>query len=249
MGKIACEYNWHDTGRQVFYDKSTFETIHANYPIYFYDDFLGADLVIPAFGSDESGCKWVYKDVSAVGSPTCAKTADGVNGFVACALDAQAEVQAIEANFDDQLIFSLAQGVIFEARVSCTTLPTGAAARGIFGLGGAWVQGGANIRVGFEILTGGTINAECDDNVTDTSADTGITAVAGTYNIFRIDCTDQTDIKFYIDGARVCASTTFNSAASAPNSKMQPTFGMVKTADAATGTLSCDYIKIWQNRS
>jgi len=247
--RTACSYNWHKTGKQVFWDKATYETLHANFPIYFYDDFLGADLVIPAFGSDESGCKWVYKDVSLAGSPSCAKAADTVNGFVSCALDAQIEVQTIQLNMDDQLAFSIAQGLIFEARVSCTTLPTASAARAIFGVGGAWVDVGPNVRVGFEILTAGVINAECDDNVTDTSANTGVTAVASTYNIYRIDCTSQTNIKFFINGARVCRSTTFNNAAAAADSKVQPYFGMVKTANAATGTLPVDYVKIWCNRS
>ena len=249
MSKTACEYNWHETGKQVFYDNSTFETLLAQYPISFYDDFLGADLVIPAFGSDESGCKWVYKDISAVGAPTCAVLTDTVNGIVECALDNQNEVQTVEVNMDDQLAFSIAQGLIFEARITCSVLPAASAARGVFGMGGAWVAEGANHRVAFEILTGGTIQAECDDAATDTSADTGITAVAGTYNIFRIDCTTQTDIKFFIDGVRVCSSTTFNSVSSTANSKMQPYFGMTKTANAALGTLLCDDIRIFQNRS
>jgi len=249
MARTACKYNWQGTGKQVFYDNSTFETLHAQFPIYFYDDFLGADLVIPAFGSDESGCKWVYKDVSAAGSPTCAVKADTVNGVVELDLDNQAEIQTVELNFDDQLVFSWAQGLIFEARVTMSVLPTGAAARGVFGVGSAHVTGGNAHRMGFEILTAGTINAEEDDAVTDTSADTGITAVASTYNIFRIDATTKTNVKFYIDGVRVCASTTFNNASSTANSKCQPYFGVVKTADAAQATMLVDYVKIWQNRS
>ncbi len=247
--RTSCKYNWHETGKQVFYDNSTFETLKAMFPIEFYDDFMGGDLAIPAFGADESGCKWVYKDISAAGAPTVAKKADTVNGVIELDLDNTVEVQTVEMNFDDQLIFSIAQGLIFEARITMSVIPSGAAARGVFGVGGAWVAEGANHRVAFEILTAGTINAEEDDAVTDTSADTGITAVAGAYNIFRIDCTTQSDIKFFIDGTRVCASTTFNSASSVANSKMQPYFGCTKTANAAQATMLCDYIKIWQNRS
>ena len=249
MSKTKCAYNWHETGKQVFYDSSTFETLLAQYPISFSDDFLGADLVIPAFGSDESGCKWVYKDISAVGAPTCAILADTVNGIIECALDNQNEVQTVEVNMDDQLVFSIAQGLIFEARITCSVLPAASAARGVFGMGGAWVAEGANHRVAFEILTGGTIQAECDDAATDTSADTGITAVAGTYNIFRIDCTTQTDIKFFIDGVRVAGSTTFANAASAANSKCQPHVGLYKASGAGLGVLSVDYVKVWMNRS
>ena len=245
----SCKYNWHETGKQVFYDNSSYETLLAQYPIQFYDDFLGPDVVIPAFGSDESGCKWVAKDISAAGSPTCAKLANAVNGVIELDLDATVEVQTIEMDFDDQLVFSIAQGLIFEARIAMSVLPTGAAARGIFGMGGAWVAEGAAHRVGFEILTGGTINAEEDDAATDTPADTLVTAVASTYNIFRIDCTTQTDIKFYIDGVRVCGSTTFASVSAGANLKMQPYFGCTKTSDAAQATMLVDYIKIFQNRS
>ena len=245
----SCKYNWHETGKQVFYDSSTFETIEAQYPISFYDDFLGADVTIPVFGSDESGCKWVVKDISAAGTPTCAKLANEVNGVIELDLDATVEVQTIEMDFDDQLVFSIAQGLIFEARISMSVLPTASAARGIFGMGGAWVAEGAAHRVGFEILTAGVINAEEDDAVTDTPGSTGVTAVAGTYNIFRIDCTTQTDIKFFIDGVRVAASTTFNNASAAGNLKMQPYFGCTKTSNAAQATMVVDYIKIFQNRS
>lgn len=246
---IKCRYNWHDTGKQVFYDSVTYETLHASYPIHFYDDFLGPDTVIPAFGSDESGCKWVYKDISAAGSPTVAKGADVVNGVINIDLDNTNEVQTVEVNMDDQLSFSIAQGLIFEARLTMSVLPDAASARGVVGMGGGWVAEGANHRVAFELLNGATCNAECDDAVTDTSAVTGVTLVAGTYNIFRIDCTTQSDIKFFIDGARVAGSTTFNSASSAANSKMQPYFGCTKTAAASQATMVCDYIKIWQNRS
>jgi len=82
-----------------------------------------------------------------------------------------------------------------------------------------------------------------------TSADTLVTAVASTYHIFRIDCTSQSDIKFFIDGERVCASTTFNNAASGANLKVQPYFGVVKTSATSQATMLVDYVKIWQNRS
>ena len=152
-------------------------------------------------------------------------------------------------NWDDQLVFSIAQGMIFEARITMSVLPDAATARGIFGMGGAWVAEGAAHRVGFEILTAGVINAEIDDAATDTPGSTGVTAVAGTYNIFRIDCTTQTDIKFFINGARVAGTTTFANAASAANSKSQPHLGLYKASGAGLGVLSIDYVKIFQNRS
>jgi len=247
MSKTRSAYNWHETGRQAFYDGSSFETLLAQYPICFYDDFIGADVVIPASGSDESGCKWTSKIVGAA-PPTVAKTADGVNGLVACSLTSASQKQDAALHMNDELMFSIAQAAIFEARLSLTTLPTlnGVAS---WGLWGAWADGGSAYRVGFEVPAGGAVACESDDNATDTSAAAGVTMVAGTYYIFRIDCTTQTDIKFYINGARVAGSTTFANAASAANSKAQPHLGLYKASGAGLGVLSVDYVKIWQNRS
>ena len=245
--KTACKYNWKGSGRQVFYDNSTFETLHAMYPVSFEDDFLGADVVIPASGSEESGCAWTKKIVGAA-PPTVAKTANGVNGFVLCSLTVDDQKQDAAIHWDDQVSLSIAQGAIFEARLSLTTLPTLDAVVS-FGLWGAWADGGSLYRVGFEVPAGGIVTCESDDNATDTAAASTVTLVAGTYNIFRIDCTTQTGIKFYIDGVRVCSTTTFANAASAANSKCQPHLGLYKASGAGLGVLSVDYVKVWQNRS
>ena len=93
-----------------------------------------------------------------------------------------------------------------------------------------------------------TANPELQVQQTGAAATT-TTLVAGTYYIFRIDCTTQSNIKFYINGTRVAASTTFNNAASAANSKCQPHFGLYKASGAGLGVLSVDYVKIWSERS
>lgn len=242
-----CKYNWRETGKQAFYDGATFETFVGMFPVVFYDDFIGADVVIPASGAPESGTKWTKKIVGAA-PPTVAKTADGVNGLVDCSLTAASQKQDAAIHMNDELMVSIAQGAIFETRLALSTLPTlnGVAS---FGLWGAWADGGSAYRVGFEVPAGGLVAAESDDNATDTSASTGVTLVAGEYHIFRIDCTDQADIKFYIDGERVAGGTTFVNAASAANSKSQPHIGMYKASGAGLGVISLDYVKIWQNRS
>ena len=246
MGRTSCEYSWHETGKQVFWDSSTFETLWAQYPIYFYDDFLGPDTAFPLAGSDESGCKWVYQGVGT--NDTGAKLANTQNGIVQLFNDNLNEAKTAQINMDDQLAFSIGQGLIFEARVRMSVMPDGAASRGIFGMGGAYVAAGPAHRVGFEILENGVINAEEDDAATDTPGSTGVTAVAGAYNIFRIDCTTQTDIKFFIDGARVAGSTTFANASAGANLKMQPYFSSVST-NGDLATMLVDFVKIWQNRA
>ena len=247
MGNTDCKYNWHKTGRQVFYDNSTFETLLALYPVSFSDDFGGSDVVIPVAASPESGCKWINKIVGA-GPPTVAKTADGVNGNVLCSFTSDSQKQDAEIYWDDQLVLSLAQGVIFETRLALTTLPTLLSVAS-FGLWGAWADGGSAFRVGFEVPAGGIVTCESDDDATDIPAATTTTLVAGTYYIFRIDCTDQADIKFYIDGVKVATSTTFANAASTADSKCQPFLGLYKASGAGLGIMSIDYVRAWQNRS
>lgn len=247
MSKTKCSYNWQGTGRQVFYSGLTYETLLAQYPVSFYDDFLGAGLVIPASGSAESGVVWSKKIVGAA-PPTVAVLADTVNGIAQCALTATSEKQDAALHMDDQLCFTIAQGAIFECRLALSTLPTGNGVAS-WGLWGNWADGGSAYRVGFEAAGSGAITCESDDNATDTSAASGITVTAGQYNIYRIDCTNQSAIKFFIDGVQVATSTTFANAASAANSKCQPHIGMYKASGTGVGTIALDYVKVWQNRS
>ena len=173
-----------------------------------------------------------------------------MNGIIELDLDNDAELMTAALNMDDQIVFSMEQGLIFEARINMSVLPTGAVSRGIFGMGGPWVAEGAAHRVGFEILQNGVCNAEEDDAVNDRPGSTGVTIVAGTFNIFRIDCTTISDVKFFIDGARVASSVTFNNASSTANRRVQPYFEVTKTGAAADqATMEVDYIKIFQNRS
>ena len=247
MGKTRSNYNDRFGGALGVYDSSTFETFSIAKPLVVSDDFVGADVVIPASGSVESGVIWSKKIVGAA-PPTVAKTGDGVNGLIACSLTADSQKQDAALHMNDELMCSIAQGAIMETRLSLTTLPTLLSVAS-FGLWGAWADGGSAYRVGFEVPAAGAVTCESDDAATDTSALAGVTMVAGTYYTFRIDCTTQSDIKFYINGARVAGSTTFANAASAANSKAQPHFGLYKASGAGLGVMSVDYVKVWQDRS
>jgi len=230
-----------------FYDGSTFETVFGAAPVMFYDDFLGPDIVIPASGSVVSGCRWSKKIIGAA-PPTVAGVDDTTNGVIQCALTNADQKQDAALHMNDCLTFSIAQGAIFEARIKLATLPTGNGVAS-WGLWGAWGDGGSAYRVGFTAEGNGAILCESDDNATDTSAASGVTVLNTDYKIYRIDCTVQTDIKFYINGEGVATSTTFANAASAANSKSQPHVGMYKASGTGVGTIEVDYVRIWQNRS
>jgi hypothetical protein len=94
---------------------------------------------------------------------------------------------------------------------------------------------------------------KCESDDTTNNEDdvaTGITAVAGTYSIYRIDFTTLSDVKFFIDGARVAAGTTFDmSNLTAAEKRMQPYFSLDKATGTGLGDMNIDYVKIWSNRS
>lgn len=243
--RTRCEYNWHKSGRQVFYDGITFETLKAMFPVVFYEDFLGAAGGGPFDGS-------IVWDVVDVGAATEAIVADSANGQFLLHLDATSEAEDAVLYHSDNKTFDVGSGLIFEARVNMAVSPgTGVAA--VFGMAGdhnldkdavtehAWFRFQAN-------LTG---LVETDDTTNDNDdVATGLTPTAGAYHIYRIDFTDLSDVKFFVDGVRVAAGTTFDmSNLTAGEQQMQPYFSLDKASGTGLGDINIDYVKIWHNRS
>lgn len=246
MARTKCEYNWKNSGRQVFYDGVSHETLVPMFPVQFYDDFIGADIVIPSSTGVESGCKWAKKIVGAA-PPTVAGGADAINGVVACVLTTDSQKQDAALYMADQREFSLGQGLIFEARINLATLPTALAEIHI-GLYGDWADGGSAYRVEFLADGSGELLCVTDDNVTEISATSGITLTNTDWAVLRIDCTDKAAIKFFINGVQVAVATTFNYTATGANLKVQPFVGGYKASGAGVGTVNVDYVKVFQNR-
>ncbi len=101
----------------------------------------------------------------------------------------------------------------------------------------------------FRIIGSNAIVCETDDAVTDRDdVATGVSFVSGVYRKFVIDFTGgKSDVKFYIDGVRVAASTTFTMANYTAG--FQPYFQIQKTSDNNTDAFSVDYIKIVSKRN
>lgn len=91
------------------------------------------------------------------------------------------------------------------------------------------------------------VYAETDDNVTDTApVSTGKTLVAA-YKTFAIDFSNgKSDVRFYVDGQRVCESTTFTMAGY--SSGLQPYFQLQKAANTNADTCTLDYARIIARR-
>jgi len=233
-----------------FFESTTHERVMRLAPVQFYEEFLGAYTTIPAGGAAESGCLWAHKQVLTGGTPVTAIKGDEVNGVCQCALDATSEEQEAIVYMDDNRQFSIEQGLIFETRVKIAVLPT-LTAEAVFGLCGDYAKGPDNVTYSlfFTADGSGEVFCEADDNASDQSATSGVTATAAQTKIYRIDARDVTDIRFYIDGAHVASSTTFVYAATGANAILQPYFGLYKASGAGLGTIEVDYIRIWQDRA
>jgi hypothetical protein len=195
---------------------------------------------------------WTLLDTSALGSTTPVLTADQPGGVLGIMLDAQNEVQLSGLYMGDERPFTLNRGLNFEARVRFTVVPTGAV---IFACG---LCSDTNVSVDslvesilFRADGSGVITVETDDNSANETSlvATGITFAVNEWHVLRISCDDYTGIRFYIDGAQVAASTTFNMGTTAAL-QLQPFARIGKEGAAATvGTAQVDYVKCWQNLS
>ena len=254
MGKTRANYNWKNTGFPVVYDKTTTESIVPMFPVVFYDDFLGGDIVLPATGTVESGCPW---STLIVANGTAAKVGDAINGVVQLALTAANEAQIAVLDWNDQESLSLEQGLIFEARIAMSVLPTVGTegSQAVFGIAGAHnaTLDTVDCKAWFKIESAANTALlwEVDDNVTpDLDNDASTVLVAGTYHIYRIDATSIAAVKFYVDG--VLVGTGNMSGLTGAVGNVQPYFNVSKahtTTSTGLGTMLIDYVKIFQDRS
>ena len=244
---IDCKWNWHNTGHQVWYDDETFETLENTYPLQFYDDFLGV-AGGSAFGTTET-----WNVVVTAGADTSEIIGDSANGLFRLHIHATGEDEDAVLYHGDNRNFDMSNGVIFEACLTMTTLPT-LGTRGVVGMAGntAADKDALLESAWFKWSGSGAVLVETDDTENETSnVATGVTCVAGTYNIYRIDFTTLADTKFFIDGVRVCDSTTFDmSALAGAELILQPYFSFDKaTPNEGVGDMDIDYVKILSNRS
>jgi hypothetical protein len=237
-------------GILTFFEDSGYETVNPVAPIVFYDDFLNTMPTIAAAGIEG----WTRKTT---GTPTTAAliTANQHGGIITMALANTSEKEESGIYFGDALNFNLDKGPIFECRANVSVAPTSQVEL-YFGLANAYVEGpiaeadaGPTVHAFFCFDGAMTPTIHTDDASTDNNAvATGVTCTTGAYNIFRIDCTDVTNVKFYIDGVGVGTGTTF-SMANSSNVMVQPfLIAHKENAGAGVGTLNVDYVRVWSGR-
>ena len=237
------QINNRKTGSHIIvFDQDTGESLLSTYPVQYVEDFLGVAGGDPFNGTT----KWSVVDV---GAATEAIVAD--SGVFRLALAADNEAEDAVLYHGDNRTFNLSKGLIFECRIN-VAVSAGTGVCAVFGLCGDHNldKDTAKTSAWFRLQAADSILCETDDNTTDLDdKDTGLDVVNGTYRVYRIDCTNLADVKFYVDGQRVCSDTRFDlSGATSTDLMVQPYFSLDKASGTGLGTLDIDYVKIFQTR-
>ena len=243
MGNIKCEYNWQNTGHQVWYDGTTQETLMSTHPKQFVEEWDGA-----AGGSVIDGTM-IWNTVDVGSGSTQAIVADDDKFLLHIPVLSGACDSVLYQN--DNKTFDVGNELVLEAGVTLAVAP-GTGVCVVFGMAGnhnldkdsvteaAWFRLDASLAL--KVETDDTTNNNDD-------IDTGITLVAGVKHIYRIDFSTLSDVKFFVDGNRVAYGTTFDmSNLSASEAKMQPYFSLDKATGSGLGDMNIEYVKIFSNR-
>ena len=229
------------------FERSTAETVQIFAPVVFYEDFCGD--AVP-------DNRWTLLDTSSAGDTLPDVITDEPNGVCDIKLDATSEAQVSGLSFGDIMPFGTnvdgsEEGLQFECRLKVKVLPT-SGTTALWGLSAAHnttVDSNTH-HAWFRLDGSGAIKIETDDTTNDNDdVATGTTAVADDqYRIFRIDLSDLDNVKFYIDGTRVAASTTFDMSNLLVTERFQPYFCILKASGTSVGTLEIDYCRVWGTR-
>lgn len=208
----------------------------------FEDDFWGGEL----FSTAGQGSPWALADTSAAGAPTAANVTPSATGEFAMTLASTSEVENVCLSFGDMLCFDVDNIQSFECRVKVSGCTSGTTIA--WGLASARndTPGSISNRALFR-MTGATsttaVTVETDDNTTDSGLVATGTTLATTYKKFLIDFTGgKTNVKFYIDGVRVAASTTFSLTGF--TASFQPFFQIQKAANTNVDAITIDYVRV-----
>jgi hypothetical protein len=206
------------------------------------EDFLGPQTLTASPGGSDL---WDVADTSSAGTPTY--VVGGTNGELTITLASTSEVENVCLFQSDVLNWDIDKLIHAEFRVK-TVASLDSATSLAFGMCSARADDPDALaaHASFRLIGSNAIVCESDDAVTDKDdVATGTTLVA-TYKKFVIDFQDKTDVKFYVDGVRVAASTTFDM--SGYTAGLQPYVQIQKTADTNTDSVVIDYIRLVSKR-
>ncbi len=209
------------------------------------DNFNRATLMIEDI--PEAGTGWTITDTAAAGTMTYQTITNEVGGAMELQLVSDSEVENLCMDQNDILTLSpvTLQHIWFVVKV--TTF--GSASVLTCGVGSARADDEdavvENAYIKMEGATSTTaIEVETNDGVTDTLSVTGNGTLAGVYKKLLIDFSDVSlgagSVKFFVDGARVSASTDFTFAGwtAVAGNYLQPTVQLSKASSANTSAVT-----------
>jgi len=237
-------------GLQIFWDAVTHETVHVNAPVWFANDFQGI------IGGDPMDGTITWSVVEVLLNTAIAPVADQSSGVIGLLIDADNNAEDAVLYFGDERPFDVGAGINIEFRLAMHVIPTGGApATGVsvvFGLANDHNLDKDTVaaHAWFRLQGAASLLTETNDTTNDNDdVDTLIDLVVDEYHIFRIDCTDLADVRFYVDGAHVNTATTFDmSNLTAAEEMMQPYISLDKAANVTVAEMYLDYVKVWGNR-
>jgi hypothetical protein len=226
----------------------------------FKEDFIGTGASLST--SALYGSPWVVADVSSAGTPTYVMGVDGgaasgAAGVAKIDLESTSEAQSVILSFGGIEQFDVNDRLIYETRLKMNQAAVGAVTDFSFGVcaGQNATWDSTTIMAAFRVVGAvSTTNVvvETDDGTTDLDDKaTGLTLI-NAYKRFKIDMSDLTNVKFYMDDAtgrlvRVAKTVTFD--ISAYSSCVQPVFQLQKASGTDTSGVSIDYVRITGKRN
>jgi hypothetical protein len=208
----------------------------------FYDDFNGAVATFPT--SADPATAWLVDDVSVTGTPVYTK---GTSEATLTLNNDSAEV-IVALHFNDALDFDIddIQRVTMRVKIGAATFTSGSIL--CFGVGSARNDTANSVAANAWFRMEGAnsttlVYAETDDGTRDVDdVSTGV-ALGTTYKNFVIDFTGgKSNVKFYIDGQRVCSTQTFDM--SAYTAGLQPIIQLQKAANTNVDSVVIDFIEV-----
>jgi hypothetical protein len=211
----------------------------------YFDDFIGSSVTFPT--SANIGTPWVT-DVTGAAPPTHVRA--GTEATLTLTSASQAQILGLHHN--DALAFDIDDISSVEMRVKLGAATFTSGSIFVFGVGSARndtadsVSDHAWFRMeGANSTT--LVYAETDDGTRDVNdVSTGV-ALGTTYKRFVIDFSGgKSNVKFYIDGQRVCSTQTFDM--SAYSGGLQPIIQLQKASNTNEDVAVVDYVLIKSNR-
>lgn len=217
--------------------------VQARKDVFFEDDFFN-------FHEVGAGGPWDVVEVNL--NTAIGLVADGAGGQLSLAMDADNNAEDAVLYHSDNRFFDVSKNLQIEFRAKVSVLPT-LTGQIVMGMAGDHNLAKDSIleHAWFKLDGSGAVVVETNDTTNDNDDEaTGVTVLTSEWRVYRIDFSDLSDVKFFIDGSQVASGTTFDmSNLAGAELILQPYFSLDKDADVGVGTLLLDYVRIWADRT